>query len=74
MMRWTTYCNFPQSGCFNHADEGRFTGAYYFEIEDINPFMEENGFETIELIGSNAGTVLNHDNWNYWRERGKAQK
>ncbi|PFG05373.1 methyltransferase family protein [Bacillus sp. es.034] len=61
---------FSQSGCFNHADEGRFTGAYYFEIEDINPFMEENGFETIELIGSNAGTVLNQGNWNYWREKG----
>lgn len=64
---------FSQSGCFNHADEGRFTGAYYFEIEDINPFMEANGFETIDLIGSNAGTVLNQGNWNYWREKGEEE-
>ncbi|MGF3104675.1 class I SAM-dependent methyltransferase [Rossellomorea sp. DUT-2] len=64
---------FSQSGCFNHADEGRFTGAYYFNIEDINPFMEANGFETIKLIGSNAGTVLNHDHWDYWREKGEGE-
>jgi ubiquinone/menaquinone biosynthesis C-methylase UbiE len=24
-----TIIQFSQSGCFNHADEGRFTGAYY---------------------------------------------
>lgn len=59
---------FSQSGCFNHADEGRFTGAYYFNIEDINPFMEAQGFETLELIGSNVGAILNKDNWNYWRK------
>lgn len=65
-----TILQFSQSGCFNHADEGRFTGAYYFNIEDIDPFMEANGFETIKLIGSNAGTILNNDNWDYWREKG----
>ncbi|MFI8575396.1 class I SAM-dependent methyltransferase [Rossellomorea aquimaris] len=64
---------FSQSGCFNHADEGRFTGAYYFNIEDVNPFMEANGFETIELIGSNAGTVLNNGSWDYWREKGEGE-
>ncbi|MGG1631097.1 class I SAM-dependent methyltransferase [Rossellomorea sp. NRS-1567] len=64
---------FSQSGCFNHADEGRFTGAYYFNIEDINPFMEANGFETIKLIGSNAGTVLNQGHWDYWREKGEGE-
>jgi len=62
---------FSQSGCFNHADEGRFTGAYYFNIEDINPFMEEQGFETLELIGSNVGAILNNDNWNYWGDKGE---
>ncbi|WP_044338810.1 class I SAM-dependent methyltransferase [Rossellomorea aquimaris] len=68
-----TILQFSQSGSFNHADEGRFTGAYYFNIEDINPFMEENGFETIELIGSNAGAVLNNGNWDYWREKGEEE-
>lgn len=61
---------FSQTGCFNHSDEGRFTGAYYFNIEDINPFMEAQGFETLDLIGSNAGAVLNNDSWNYWRDKG----
>ena len=36
---------FSQSGIFNHTDEGRFTGAYYFNIEDIQPFMESQGFK-----------------------------
>jgi hypothetical protein len=49
---------FAQSGCFNHADEGCFTGAYYFNIEEIKPFMESQGFESLELIGSNVGAIL----------------
>lgn len=61
---------FSQSGCFNHLDEGRFTGAYYFNIEEIKPFMESQGFESLELIGSNVGAILNDDNWNYWRNKG----
>jgi ubiquinone/menaquinone biosynthesis C-methylase UbiE len=64
---------FSDSGCFNHADEGRFTGAYYFNIEDINPFMEAHGFETLELIGSNVGALLNSDTWNYWRNKDKQE-
>lgn len=68
-----TIQQFSQSGCFNHSDEGRFTGAYYFNIEDINPFMETQGFETLELIGSNVGAILNNDNWNYWRDKGEAE-
>jgi ubiquinone/menaquinone biosynthesis C-methylase UbiE len=65
---------FSKTGCFNHADEGRFTGAYYFNIEDINPFMESQGFETLELIGSNAGAILNNDSWNYWRGKGEQEE
>ncbi|PEJ48456.1 SAM-dependent methyltransferase [Bacillus sp. AFS002410] len=68
-----TILEFSQSGCFNHADEGRFTGAYYFNIEDINPFMEQQGFETLELIGSNVGTILNDESWNYWRNKGESE-
>jgi ubiquinone/menaquinone biosynthesis C-methylase UbiE len=61
---------FSQTGCFNHEDEGRFTGAYYYNMEDIHPFMEGHGFETMQLIGSNVGSVLSNDHWNYWREKG----
>ncbi|WP_121661506.1 class I SAM-dependent methyltransferase [Metabacillus litoralis] len=64
---------FSQSGCFNHSDKGRFTGAYYFNIEEINPFMEAQGFETLELIGSNVGAILNNDSWNYWRDKGEQE-
>ena len=45
---------FLHTGCFDHADKGRFTGAYYFNIQDIKPFMESHGFETIHLIGSSS--------------------
>ncbi|CAM3990068.1 class I SAM-dependent methyltransferase [Mesobacillus zeae] len=68
-----TINGFSQSGCFNHEDEGRFTGAYYFEVEDIRPFMEIQGFESLELIGSNAGSVLNNESWNYWRQKGEEE-
>lgn len=64
---------FSQSGRFNHADEGRFTGAYYFNIEDINPFMEAQGFEGLKLIGSNAGSILSDESWNYWRAKGEQE-
>ena len=69
-----TIQQFSQTGCFNHADEGRFTGAYYFEIKDIAPFMESQGFETIQLIGSNIATTLNEAHWDYWRNRGEEQQ
>lgn len=64
---------FGHSGCFNHADEGRFTGAYYFNIEDIKPFMEAHGFESLELIGSNMGSILSNEHWNYWRDKGEQE-
>ncbi|WP_255258153.1 bifunctional 2-polyprenyl-6-hydroxyphenol methylase/3-demethylubiquinol 3-O-methyltransferase UbiG [Bacillus sp. AFS018417] len=63
---------FIRTGEFNHSDEGRFTGAYYFNIEDIKPFMESYGFETLNLIGSsNIGTLLSKEQWEYWKNRGK---
>ncbi|MDQ0270596.1 class I SAM-dependent methyltransferase [Cytobacillus purgationiresistens] len=62
--------HFTQTGRFNHSDEGRFTGAYYFEIEEIQPFMEQSGFETLELIGSNPGSILSDEQWTYWRDKG----
>jgi ubiquinone/menaquinone biosynthesis C-methylase UbiE len=62
---------FLESGVFNHSDEGRFTGAYHFNIEDINPYMEEHGFHTIKLIasGSIAGG-MSPEQWDYWRSKG----
>jgi len=62
---------FSKTGCFNHADEGRFTGAYYFDIDEIKPFMESNGFENLELIGSNVASILTNENWDYWRDKGE---
>lgn len=64
---------FAQDGCFNHEDEGRFTGAYYFNVEDIKPFMKAHGFESLELIGSNIGAQLSNENWNYWRDKGERE-
>jgi ubiquinone/menaquinone biosynthesis C-methylase UbiE len=62
---------FLQTGAFDHADEGRFTGAYYFRIEDINPFMEQHGFESLKLIGSSSATAaIKPEQWDYWRDRG----
>ncbi|MDN4492624.1 class I SAM-dependent methyltransferase [Ureibacillus aquaedulcis] len=63
--------SFSESGCFNHTDKGRFTGAYYFEIDDIKPFMESQGFECLQLLGSNVGTILTKDSWDYWNENGQ---
>lgn len=59
---------FLETGVFNHSDEGRFTGAYYFNIEDIRPFMELHGFESVKLIGSSgiAGS-LKQEQFYYWR-------
>jgi ubiquinone/menaquinone biosynthesis C-methylase UbiE len=63
---------FIRTGEFNHSDEGRFTGAYYFNIEDIKPFMESHGFETLNLVGSsNIGTLLSKEQWAYWQNRGE---
>lgn len=62
---------FQQTGCFDHADEGRYTGAYFFETERIVPDMEESGFETITLLGStNLGSMLTNENIAYWQEKG----
>ncbi|TCZ69670.1 class I SAM-dependent methyltransferase [Paenibacillus albiflavus] len=34
---------FYEQGIFDHHDKGRFTGAYYFHMDEIKPFMESNG-------------------------------
>ncbi|OMF22344.1 SAM-dependent methyltransferase [Paenibacillus sp. FSL H8-0548] len=62
---------FMETGLFNHSDEGRFTGAYYYHIDDITPFMETHGFETIKLIGSSsAAGSLTKEQFDYWKSLG----
>ncbi|KMK74966.1 class I SAM-dependent methyltransferase [Alkalihalobacillus pseudalcaliphilus] len=68
-----TIQEFSQTGRFDHADAGRFTGAFYYNIEEIKPFMESNGFETVELIGSNVGASLSKESWTYWQDKGEEQ-
>ncbi|MCS7464098.1 class I SAM-dependent methyltransferase [Paenibacillus doosanensis] len=66
---------FRDTGVFNHVDQGRFTGAYYFNIHDIKPFMECNGFETVDLIGSSSiGGLISHEQRQYWEEKGESQQ
>ncbi|MGN7760542.1 hypothetical protein [Paenibacillus sp. 22594] len=63
---------FKKTGVFNHSDQGRFTGAYFFNIEDILPFFEGHGFETIKLVASTGiGGRLTKENWDYWSARGE---
>lgn len=65
---------FCDDGIFNHTDEGRFTGAYYFNVNEIQPFMEKHKFETIELIGSSSvGGLLSREQIEYWEQRGESQ-
>lgn len=65
---------FRNMGVFNHLDAGRFTGAYYFEIKDIKPFIESNGFETIALIGSSSiGGLISNEQRQAWEEKGESE-
>jgi len=65
-----TINDFYEKGIFNHEDKGRFTGAYYYHIDEIKPFMERNGFEAIDLIGSSSiGGMLNNEQKQYWADR-----
>lgn len=45
---------------------------HLINIEDIKPFMESHGFETLNLIGStNIGAALSPEQWKYWKNRGE---
>ncbi|MNI74661.1 hypothetical protein D3C73_1307620 [compost metagenome] len=66
---------FVEEGTFDHQDQGRFTGAYYYNVEDIRPFMESHGFESIDLIGSsNIGAVINNEQKQYWTDQGEKER
>jgi ubiquinone/menaquinone biosynthesis C-methylase UbiE len=63
--------DFLETGAFDHSDEGRFTGAHYFNIDDISPFMESHGFKTVKLIGSSSiAGGMTKEQWDYWKQRG----
>nr|WP_145404921.1 class I SAM-dependent methyltransferase [Paenibacillus xylanexedens] len=67
--------SFMQKGTFDHQDQGRFTGAYYFHVQDVVPFMEQHGFETVHLIGSSSlKAMLTDEQELYWKERGEEQE
>ena len=66
---------FMAEGTFDHQDQGRFTGAYYFNVEDVKPYMERFGFETLDLIGSsNIGALLSSEQKQYWADRGEGDR
>ncbi|MBT2291119.1 methyltransferase domain-containing protein [Paenibacillus albidus] len=66
---------FFSDGVFNHKDEGRFTGAYYFHLEEVVPYMENKGFETLELIGSSSfAATLSEGQMQHWRDQGEYEK
>ncbi|MCR8656423.1 class I SAM-dependent methyltransferase [Paenibacillus endoradicis] len=63
---------FLETGVFNHIDEGRFTEAYYYPIEEIATFMEVQGFHTDKLVGSSSvATSMSKEQWDYWKDRGE---
>ncbi|OPH53134.1 methyltransferase [Paenibacillus ferrarius] len=65
---------FAQTGTFNHADEGRFTGAYFYEIDEIKPFMESHGFQSLKLIGSSSiAGAFKSEQFDYWRAQGEEE-
>lgn len=67
--------SFTERGTFDHQDQGRFTGAYYFHVHDVVPFMEQHSFETIQLIGSSSlKAVITDEQQQYWRERVEEQE
>jgi len=62
------------AGAFDHADEGRFTGAYYFGVSEIAPFMHAQGFESIKTIASSSvAGAITPEQWDYWRQRGEEE-
>jgi len=67
--------SFVERGTFDHQDQGRFTGAYYFHVQDVVPFMEQHGFGTVQLIGSSSlKAMITDEQQQYWRERGEEQE
>ena len=66
--------SFMETGVFNHTDEGRFTGAYFYDIADIKPYMESHGFDSVKLIGSSSvAGAFTQEQFDYWRSVGESE-
>ncbi|WP_028560551.1 class I SAM-dependent methyltransferase [Paenibacillus pinihumi] len=66
---------FRENGVFNHQDEGRFTGAYFYDVNEITPFMEQHGFDTVTVIASSSlGGLLSSEQRQYWEEQGEGNQ
>ena len=48
--------------------------CFVFNNNDIKPFMESRGFETIDLIGSSSiGGLISNEQRQTWEEKGESQ-
>ncbi len=64
---------FWESGRFDHADPGRFTGAWFARIEEIAPFFAGVGIvETHTVASEGVASWLSERDWARLRERGPA--
>ncbi len=63
--------SFFQSGVFDHAESGRFTGAYFARVEEISPLFEAVGIQEIKIIASEGIAMwLSGAHWEKIRQRG----
>ncbi|MFF2886606.1 class I SAM-dependent methyltransferase [Paenibacillus sp. NPDC057967] len=70
--RMDALIEFSRTGVYNHSDAGRFTGVYFEQIEHIIPQMEGEGFETLNLVGTDCfASALDHQAYEYWRGQGE---
>ncbi|MCP4541780.1 MAG: class I SAM-dependent methyltransferase [Chloroflexi bacterium] len=49
--------SFLQSGIFDHADPGRFTGVYCAQVDEIRPLFEAVGIQEIKIVASEGITA-----------------
>ncbi len=60
-----------QSGIFDHAEPGRFTGAYFARVEEISPLFEAVGIREIKIVASEGIAMwLSGAHWESIRQRG----
>lgn len=63
--------SFFQDGVFDHAEPGRFTGAYFARVEEISPLFEAVGIREIKIVASEGIAMwLSGTHWESIRKRG----
>jgi ubiquinone/menaquinone biosynthesis C-methylase UbiE len=63
--------SFFRSGVFDHAEPGRFTGAYFAHVEEISPLFEAVGIHRIKIVASEGIAMwLSSAHWESIRQRG----